>query len=148
MADIIDLKDGVYEKVISRDFDKKLTKALADKEIWADREDVDAQEAVGYLSSYLEKLIRLCLKDIADENQDHCVKDELALTNELVEKLASRIANLGDGHDVTAEQFLWAWLRSEMLEPKELRFEPVNLYYEALKETIETHEKEELKAHD
>lgn len=51
MADIIDLKDGVYEKVISRDFDKKLTKALADKEIWADREDVDAQEAVGYLSS-------------------------------------------------------------------------------------------------
>lgn len=106
MADIIDLKDGVYEKVISRDFDKKLTKALADKEIWADREDVDAQEAVGYLSTYLEKLIRLCLKDIADENQDHCVNDELALTNELVEKLASRIANLGDGHDVTAEQFL------------------------------------------
>ena len=91
MADIIDLKDGVYEKVISRDFDKKLTKALADKEIWVDREDVDAQEAVGYLSSYLEKLIRLCLKDIADENQDHCVKDELALTNELVEKLASMV---------------------------------------------------------
>ena len=71
MADIIDLKDGVYEKVISRDFDKKLTKALADKEIWADREDVDAQEAVGYLSSYLEKLIRLCLKDIADEEIVH-----------------------------------------------------------------------------
>ena len=51
-------------------------------------------------------------------------------------------------HGMTAEQFLWAWIRSEMLEPKELRFEPVNLYYEALKETIETHEKEELKAHD
>jgi hypothetical protein len=49
---------------------------------------------------------------------------------------------------MTAEQFLWAWLRSEMLEPKELKFEPVNLYYEALKGTIETHEKEELKAHD
>ena len=51
-------------------------------------------------------------------------------------------------HGMTAEQFLWAWLRSEMLEPKELKFEPVNLYYEALKGTIETHEKEELKAHD
>lgn len=106
MADIIDLKDGVYEKVISTGFDRKLTKALADKEIWADREDVDAQEAVGYLSTYLEKLIRLCLKDIADENHDHCVNDELALTNELVDRLASRIADLGAGHDVTAEQFI------------------------------------------
>lgn len=106
MADIIDLKDGVYEKVISTGFDRKLTKALADKEIWADREDVDAQEAVGYLSTYLEKLIRLCLKDIADENHDHCVNDELALTNELVDRLASRIADLGTGHDVTAGQFI------------------------------------------
>lgn len=105
MADILDLKDGVYEKVISKDFDRKLTKALADKEIWADREDVDAQEAVGYLSNYLEKLIRLCLKEIADENQDHCVDDELALTNELVDRLAHRIANLGSGHDVTEGQF-------------------------------------------
>ncbi len=37
-------------------------------------------------------------------------------------------------HGMTAEQFLWAWIRSELLEPKEIRFEPVNLYYEALKE--------------
>ena len=44
-------------------------------------------------------------------------------------------------HGMTAEQFLWTWLRSEMLEPKELKFEPVNLYYEALKGTIEAHEK-------
>lgn len=106
MADILDLKDGVYEKVISRDFDQKLTRALEKKEVWADREDVDAQEAGGYLSSYLEKLIRLCLKDIADEDHDHGVNDELALTNELVDRLAARIAGLGKGHDVTAEQFI------------------------------------------
>ena len=31
-------------------------------------------------------------------------------------------------HGMTAEQFLWAWLRSELLEPKELRFEASNLY--------------------
>lgn len=37
-------------------------------------------------------------------------------------------------HGMTAEQFLWAWIRSELLEPKEIHFEPVNLYYEALKE--------------
>ena len=38
-------------------------------------------------------------------------------------------------HGMTAEQFLWAWLRSEMLEPKEFRFEDGNYYYAALKDT-------------
>ena len=32
-------------------------------------------------------------------------------------------------HGMTAEQFLWAWLRSELLEPKQLKCEPQNLYY-------------------
>ena len=40
-------------------------------------------------------------------------------------------------HGMTAEQFLWAWLRSDLLEPKELRFESSNLYYEALKDKLE-----------
>lgn len=50
-------------------------------------------------------------------------------------------------HGMTAEQFLWAWLRSELLEPKGLKFESENTYYEALKGVIENHEKEALK-HD
>ena len=45
-------------------------------------------------------------------------------------------------HGMKAEQFLWAWLRSEMLEPREIRSEPVNYYYEMLKPIIEKHEKE------
>ena len=40
-------------------------------------------------------------------------------------------------HGMTAEQFLWAWLRSELVEPKELRFESSILYYEALKYKLE-----------
>ena len=40
-------------------------------------------------------------------------------------------------HGMTAEQFLWAWLRSELLEPKEFCFEASNLYYEALKDKLE-----------
>ena len=36
-------------------------------------------------------------------------------------------------HGMTAEQFLWAWLRSELLEPKQLKSETFNLYYELLK---------------
>lgn len=49
-------------------------------------------------------------------------------------------------HGMTAEKFLGAWLRSELLEPKELRFEASNFYYEALKGVMENREKEE--AHD
>ena len=36
-------------------------------------------------------------------------------------------------HGMTAEQFLLAWIRSELLEPKQLKCEPQNLYNELLK---------------
>ena len=51
-------------------------------------------------------------------------------------------------HGMAAEQFLWAWLRSEVLEPRELRFESSNLYYDLLKPSIDKWEKEEYKRHD
>lgn len=51
-------------------------------------------------------------------------------------------------HGMTAEQLIFAWLRSELLEPKELRFEANNIYYEALKDTVANHEKEVLKQND
>ena len=51
-------------------------------------------------------------------------------------------------HGMTAEQFVWAWIKSEILMPKRLVFRPENIYYEALKSTIEKQEKEELKRHD
>ena len=51
-------------------------------------------------------------------------------------------------HGMTAEQFLWAGLRSEFVEPRFLRSEPVNnIYYEAMKGVVESHEKEAYKAH-
>lgn len=51
-------------------------------------------------------------------------------------------------HGMTAEQFAWAWLRSELIEPRELVFRPNNIYYEALKNGIEEREKEAYKNHD
>lgn len=45
-------------------------------------------------------------------------------------------------HGMTAEQFLRAWLRSELLEPKRLTAQPVNYYYEMLRDTIADKEKE------
>lgn len=51
-------------------------------------------------------------------------------------------------HDMTAEQFLIVWIRSELLEPKTLHFEANNIYYELLKDTISTREKEGDQKHD
>ena len=48
-------------------------------------------------------------------------------------------------HGMTAEQLAWAWIRSELLEPKQLISEPDNLYYKLLGETISNHEKEAYK---
>ena len=42
---------------------------------------------------------------------------------------------------MTAEQFIWAWIKSEFLMPKKILFVPDNLYYEALKPNIEAREK-------
>ena len=42
---------------------------------------------------------------------------------------------------MTAEQFVWAWIKSEFLMPKKLMFQPDNFYYEALKPNIEAREK-------
>ena len=51
-------------------------------------------------------------------------------------------------HGMTAEQLLWAWIKSEILMPKRLIFRPTNLYYEALKDEYAKSEKEVLKKHD
>ena len=42
---------------------------------------------------------------------------------------------------MTAEQFVWVWIKSEFLMPKKLMFLPNNLYYETMKPNIEAYEK-------
>ena len=82
-----------------------------------------------------------------------CIRDRPYVGTETVSWMcilgAAPFAALGfiTYHGMTAEQFLWTWLRSELLEPKELKFESENTYYEALRGVIESHEKEALK-HD
>lgn len=39
-------------------------------------------------------------------------------------------------HGMTAEQFLWAFIKSEILYPKRLTFQSENLYYSCLEEYI------------
>ena len=50
-------------------------------------------------------------------------------------------------HGMTAEQFIWAWVKSGFLIPKRLTFEPENIYYEVLKGAIQSREKEGMKHH-
>ncbi|OCZ49888.1 PrgI family protein [Dehalobacter sp. TeCB1] len=51
-------------------------------------------------------------------------------------------------HGMTAEQFFWAYLKSEFILPKKLMFYPTNVYYEALKQTVQNKEREESKRYD
>ena len=44
-------------------------------------------------------------------------------------------------HGMAAEQFAWAWFKSEFLYPKKLVFKSGSLYYEALKGAITEGEK-------
>lgn len=46
-------------------------------------------------------------------------------------------------HGMPAEQFLWAWLRSEVIEPRFYYCSTNNIYYELLKDSIESTEKED-----
>lgn len=46
---------------------------------------------------------------------------------------------------MTAEEFFVAWLKSEVLTPKVLLFEPENIYYELLKDEYKKIEKEGMK---
>lgn len=48
-------------------------------------------------------------------------------------------------HGMTAEQFAWAWLKSEFLIPKRLTFYATNIYYEAVRPLFVKKEKEAVK---
>ncbi len=50
-------------------------------------------------------------------------------------------------HGQTFEQFLWAWMRSEILEPKELPFISTNFYYEIWRDSRKAKKKESGKHH-
>ena len=63
---------------------------------------------------------------------------------------ASPFAALGfvKYNGMTAEKFIYAWIKSEFLMPKKLLFHSTNTYYEIMKPTIEQKQKEAMKAND
>ena len=51
-------------------------------------------------------------------------------------------------HGMNAEQFVWAWIKSEILLPKRLLFQPENIYYEVLNSGRGRRRKEAKVRHD
>ena len=49
---------------------------------------------------------------------------------------------------MTAEKFVWAYIKSEYIIPKKLVFHSTNIYHEALKDTLTKHEKEVSETYD
>ena len=59
---------------------------------------------------------------------------------------ASPFAALGfiNYHGMTAEQLLWAWFRSQVIEPRKLKFASTTLYREATKGYTDKIQKEKM----
>lgn len=59
---------------------------------------------------------------------------------------ASPFAALGfiNYHGMTAEQLLWAWFRTQVIEPNKLKFESTTLYREATKGYTDKIQKEKM----
>lgn len=51
-------------------------------------------------------------------------------------------------HGMNAEQLLWAFLKSEIIEPKKLIFKSSTLYYDVMAENITKLQKEAMKSND
>ena len=98
------LVDGVYEQVLSESLRKQLTKALEEKQAWIEREDFDSAAAVTYLASYIEKLTQICLKKLADHDDDQTVLQEIALINTLVHNLQQKMPELGQDNFVVQDK--------------------------------------------
>jgi hypothetical protein len=50
-------------------------------------------------------------------------------------------------HGMTAEQFIWAWVKSELLTPKRMLYTPENLYYDAITNPAKSKQPKEVGAH-
>lgn len=119
-----ELKDGLYETVISEAFGQQLSDALAQQKIWATMTTVDPQEAVRYLADYVRHLVQCCLKDIADTDSEETLQNELTLTNDLIRLLTAKIQEMGQGHQVKQSEFLLTELfhrQNRPVRPKVIR---------------------------
>lgn len=114
------LQDGLYEKVVSQRLEKQLRQEFAENKIWYTLSDpMDPQDAVQYLAEYVHHLVQVCLKDLADQDDDTLLQQELALTNGLVDTLRAHLPEMGTDNQINLPNFLLLELQHRLnhLEP-------------------------------
>lgn len=101
------LQDGLYEKVVSQRLEKQLRQEFAENKIWYTLSDpMDPQDAVQYLAEYVHHLVQVCLKDLADQDDDTLLQQELALTNGLVDTLRAHLPEMRTDNQINLPNFL------------------------------------------
>jgi len=82
---------------------------------------LDSHEAVPYLAKYLEKLVRLTLKDIADEDRTgkESKQREVSVINRLIQELVKQADVLQGKEEVVKENFLLTSLEHRRNKIKE-----------------------------
>lgn len=102
-----ELRDGLYEKVVSQRLEKQLKQEFAENKIWYKLCDhMDPQDAVQYLADYVRHLVQVCLKDLADKDDEQLLQQELTLTNGLVDMLTQHLPELGTDSKIELPNFL------------------------------------------
>jgi len=102
-----ELRDGLYEKVVSQRLEKQLKQEFAENKIWYKLCDhMDPQDAVQYLADYVRHLVQVCLKDLADKDDEQLLQQELTLTNGLVDTLTQHLPELGTDSKIDLPNFL------------------------------------------
>lgn len=115
-----ELQDGLYEKVVSQRLEKQLKQDLAENKIWYKlSDDMDPQDAVQYLADYVRHLVQVCLKDLADKDDDALLQQELQLTNGLVDTLTKHLPELGADNQIDLPNFLLLELQHQLNHVKE-----------------------------
>lgn len=110
-----ELRDGLYEKVVSQRLEKLLKQASAENKLWYKLcDDMDPQDAVQYLADYVRHLVQICLKDLADKDDNALLQQELALTNGLVDTLTKHLPELGTDNQIDLPNFLLLELQNRL----------------------------------
>lgn len=106
LTEISTLQDGLYEKIMSQEFQDKLQASLDAQEIWTEQEDLDPQEAVPGLAAYFSLLLRNRLKELADRDDTDNAEEEIRFINDCIRHLFRSDRELGQALTVSLRKSL------------------------------------------
>ncbi len=91
---------GIYESLITEQLKKRLSELDGNRYFIADDKNLDAAEAVFYLSAHLNKAIANALKVIKVDKKDLLVAKQIEITNNLLRYLSEQISQYNFNEDL------------------------------------------------